>query len=90
MKIKKFELKNLDCAHCAGLIDKELERIDTLNNHSLNFATKELKVEIHEEHYTSTISKITEIIKKIEDVVEIVEKDVKELKFRLENLFCQA
>ena len=90
MKVKKFELKNLDCAHCAGLIDKELERIDTLNNHSLNFATKELKVEIYEEHYTSTINKITEIIKKIEDVVEIVEKDVKELKFRLENLFCQA
>lgn len=90
MKIKKFELKNLNCAHCAGLIDKELKKIDTLNNHNLNFATKELKVEIHEDNYYDTISKIIEIIKKIENVVEVIEKDVKELKYKLENLFCQA
>lgn len=90
MRKNTYELKNLNCAHCAGVIDLELKKIENLEKHSLNFLTKELKVEIKDEFFKETVIKIKETILRIEDVVEIIEKDTKTVKFRLENLFCQS
>ena len=87
---KSFELKNLNCAHCANIIDKELKKINSLQNHSLNFVTKELKIEIEEDNSKETIEKIKKLVVTLEDSVEIIEKDTREIKFRLENLFCQS
>lgn len=87
---KTYELKNLSCAHCANIIDTELKKIDFIKNHSLNFVTKELKIEVEEENFYNTFNKIRDFIKVVESDVEIIEKDIKELKFRLENLFCQS
>lgn len=88
--IKTFELKNLNCAHCANKIDEELKNLPNINNHSLNFIKKELKIDINDENMQDTIKKMKETIKRIEDVVEISEKDLVEQKFILENLFCQS
>lgn len=88
--IKTFELKNLNCAHCANKIDEELKSLPNINNHSLNFIKKELKVDFIDENIQETIKKMKETIKKIENVVEISEKDLIEQKFILENLFCQS
>lgn len=87
---KNYELKNLNCAHCAGVIDSVIGKIENVESHSLNFVTKELKLQIKEENANVTIELIKTTIKSIESVVEIVEKRVKEVKFRLENLFCQS
>ena len=88
--IKTYELKNLNCAHCANKIDEELKNLPNINNHSLNFIKKELKVDFDDENIQETIKKMKETIKRIEDVVEISEKDLVEQKFILENLFCQS
>lgn len=88
--IKTYELKNLNCAHCANKIDEELKNLPNINNHSLNFIKKELKIDFDDENIQETIKKMKETIKRIEDVVEISEKDLVEQKFILENLFCQS
>lgn len=87
--IKTFELKNLNCAHCANKIDEELKSLPNINNHSLNFIKKELKVDFIDENIQETIKKMKETIKKIENVVEISEKDLIEQKFILENLLSK-
>ena len=88
--VKTYELKNLNCAHCANKIDEELKKLPNVNNHSLNFIKKELKIDFEEKNLQDTIKKMKDTIKRIEDVVEISEKDLIEQKFILQNLFCQS
>ena len=39
------KLQNLDCANCAGKIEKRLNELDELSNVKLNFATSTLSFE---------------------------------------------
>lgn len=64
--MQKVKLENLDCAHCAGVIKKNLENLDELNNVELNFATSTLSFETTKEN----------ILDKIEKEIQKVEKDV--------------
>lgn len=64
---KKYILNGLDCAHCAQKIVDKINLLDEVENASLNFATKTLKI-------TAENSKAFEKAKKI---VTEIEPDVK-------------
>ncbi|PHO08602.1 cadmium-translocating P-type ATPase [Malaciobacter canalis] len=70
--MQKVKLQNLDCANCAGKIEKRLNELDELNNVKLNFSTSTLSFEQTVEE--NLLDKIEKEIQKIEREV-VIEKD---------------
>lgn len=67
---KSYKILNLDCAHCGGLIEEALNKIDGIDSAVLIFASKKIKVkgEVSE----VTLSKMNNVAQSIESGVEIV------------------
>ena len=42
----RLELVNLDCSHCASLIEEEINKLDNINQANLNFINKSLSLEL--------------------------------------------
>jgi Cd2+/Zn2+-exporting ATPase len=64
--IEKFHVKNLDCAACAAKIERGLQRIDGVQEASLDFANLMLHIKVDD------IKKIVDEIHRIEPDVEII------------------
>lgn len=64
--MKKFNLKNLDCANCAAKIEENVAKIDGVNSVSVNFLTTTMKIDFDENRSDEIIEKIKKIIKKLE------------------------
>jgi Cd2+/Zn2+-exporting ATPase len=69
--MQKLRLKNLDCAHCAGVIEETLNSMDELSNVKINFATATLTFE--QNTNKNLLKKLEKEIQKIEKAVTIVE-----------------
>ena len=84
-----FTLENLNCAHCAGKIEKKLSETDGYENVNFNFANKKLVFESAED---VTAQDIQAVCDSIEDGVEVIDntkrKNLKQYTFTLENLNC--
>ncbi|RXJ90302.1 cadmium-translocating P-type ATPase [Arcobacter sp. CECT 8983] len=65
--MQKVKLQNLDCANCAGKIEKRLNELDELSNVRLNFSTSTLSFEQN----TSE-----NLLDKIEKEIQNIEKEV--------------
>lgn len=72
--MKKYKLKNLDCANCAIKIEKELKKQEDVKFAAVNFSTSELVVD------AKNIEKVLKTIKKVEPEVEVLEVDSKDEK----------
>jgi len=72
--LKKYNLENLGCANCAAKIETEIKKLEYVKNVSVNFATKEMKVEFAKlENYEMYESEMINIINKIESDVIVTE-----------------
>jgi Zn2+/Cd2+-exporting ATPase len=70
--MKKYQLKNIDCASCAAKIEDGLSKMPEVKFVSVNFANSTLHID------TSDIEEVKQKIKEIEPEVEVVEtQDVK-------------
>lgn len=63
--MKKYQLKNIDCASCAAKIENELTKLEEVKFVSVHFATSTLHIE------TDNLDKVKIKIKEIEPDVEI-------------------
>jgi Cd2+/Zn2+-exporting ATPase len=76
MKEIVLELEGLNCAGCAAKIEKLTNDIIGVDNATLDFVSKKLKVNIEEEKQSnSIIAEIKAIVKKLEPDVVVIEKD---------------
>lgn len=74
---KELILKGLDCAHCAGKIQEEINRLPDIISVSLNLLNQKLIYEVNSSIDTDLIKlKIIEIVNKHEPHVEIHEPHV--------------
>ena len=64
--MKKFNLKNLDCANCAAQIEANVAKLDGVNSVSVNFLTTTMKIDFDENRSEEIIENIRKIIKKFE------------------------
>ena len=64
--MKKFNLKNLDCANCAAKIEENVAKIDGVNSVSVNFFTTTMKIDFDENRSEEITENIRKIIKKFE------------------------
>ncbi|MFA5011182.1 MAG: heavy metal translocating P-type ATPase [Ignavibacteria bacterium] len=67
--MKKYQLKNIDCASCASKIEDGLSKMDSVKSCSVNFATSTLHID------TDNFEKVKARVKEIEPEVEIVDAD---------------
>ena len=78
----KLVLSGLNCANCANKIEAKVNKINGVENASLNFSTTVLTVEINgDEEKNNIVNEIKSIIKKLEPHVKVIEKsDNKDIK----------
>jgi len=67
--MKKYQLKNLDCASCASKIEDNLTKLGDVKFVSVNFANSTMTID------TDNIEMVKAHIKKIEPEVEVVDKE---------------
>ena len=71
---KVFLLEDLDCAHCAEKIEREVAKLDGVSESKVTFLTQKLTVEVEESKAASLLSDVKKIVKKVEPDVTVVEK----------------
>ena len=69
--MKKYQLKNIDCASCAAKIEDGLSKMEDVKSCSVNFATSTLHID------TDNFEKVKAKVKEIEPEVEIEEIEIK-------------
>ncbi len=71
---KVYILEDLDCAHCAALIEEEVGKLDGVSKCTLAFLTQKLTIEVEEEKAVTVEKAIIDIVKKKEPDVTVVAK----------------
>ena len=67
----KFKIKGLDCANCAAELERAIEKIEGVNQVSINFITERLDIEFNDDNVEEFIKKLKKVIKKEEPDVSI-------------------
>ena len=68
---KIFKLNEVDCPNCAAKMEREINKLDEIENASVSYLTQKLIVEADEIN-DILLDKIQELIKKIEPDCNIV------------------
>lgn len=63
---KRFELENLDCAHCAAKIEDAIGKLDGVNSATVNFMAQKLVLDADDERFDEILAKAKKVTKKIE------------------------
>ncbi len=69
----KFKIKGLDCANCASQLEKSIQKLDGINNVSINFITQRMDLEYAETKKEKILENVRKIIKREEPDVVIEE-----------------
>ena len=69
---KVYRIKNLECAHCAHKMEKAIQKLDGVENASVNFLMQKITIETSEENIAELGEQIAKICKKIESNCEVV------------------
>ena len=69
---KTYKMKDIDCANCAAKMEKNIKKIDGVEDASINFMTQKLTIEADEESFGEILEQAARIVKKIEPDCEIV------------------
>ncbi len=73
--MKKYELKNMDCASCAAKIENGVSKLEEVEFVSVNFANSSIQIK------TTDLEKVKQKISQLEPGVEIVdEQSIKKIK----------
>lgn len=75
MKQIELELNGLNCAGCAGKIEKLSNELDGVETANLDFVSKKLKVNVREDEKAAIITEeIKRIVNKLEPHVKVIDK----------------
>lgn len=71
---KVYLLEDLDCAHCAEKIEKEVAKLEGVSESKVTFLTQKLTVEVDDAKATDLLAEIKKVVKKFEPDVTVIEK----------------
>lgn len=63
---KTYQLENLDCAHCAALMETGIKKISGVTDASVNFMTQKLIITADDEQFDEIMQEVRKTCKKIE------------------------
>ena len=61
----------IDCANCAAELERALEKIEGVNEVSINFMTQKMIIDIDDNNYQEIVKKIEKTKRKVEPDCEI-------------------
>lgn len=71
---KTYILEDLDCAHCAGIIEERIGMLEGVSSSKVTLLTQKLVIEVEEEKEKEVTAEIKKIVKKVEPEVTVIEK----------------
>ncbi len=69
---KKYNLENLECAHCAAKMEEAIKNIEGVKDVSINFMTQKLSIEAEDDKFDEVMKQAVAACKKIEPDCEIL------------------
>ena len=69
-----FKIEDLDCAHCAAKMEKEIGKLDGVTSVSIIFLAQKMTLDCDEEKKSDILNKAKAICKRIEPDCVILEK----------------
>lgn len=67
---KTVKLEGLDCANCAAKIEKAIQKVEGVQEASVNFVTTKLAITLERENLPEVMERVTQTIHKIDrDIV---------------------
>ncbi len=70
---KSFKLENLDCAHCAAVMENGIRKIDGVHEVSISFMTRRLSIDADDERFPDILKEAKVVCKRIEPDCVIME-----------------
>ena len=70
---KIFKLTDLDCANCAAKMEKNIKKIQGVNDATVNFMTQKLTVDADDARFEGILQDIIKTIKKVEPDCAVVQ-----------------
>lgn len=71
---KTFEMEELDCAHCAALMEEGIRRLEGVIHVSVNFLTQKLTLEAEDAVFEKVLKQAVKICRKIEPDCRVILK----------------
>ena len=71
---KTYLLEDLDCAHCAAIIEEKIGKLEGVSSSKVTLLTQKLVIEVEEEKEKEVTAEIKKIVKKVEPEVTVTEK----------------
>lgn len=71
---KTYLLEDLDCAHCAAIIEEKIGKLEGVSSSKVTLLTQKLVIEVEEERISQVTEEIKKIVKKLEPDVQVIEK----------------
>lgn len=72
---KEFNIKGLDCAHCAMTLEKYLQKVDGVKSASINFSTSKLCLEIDDDNSKGIIKDVYKMTKQVNPDVKLFDTE---------------
>ncbi len=69
-----FILEDLDCAHCAALIEGDVAKLNGVESAAISLLAQKLTVNCSDEAADSLLAEVKKIVKKYEPDVEVIAK----------------
>ena len=69
----RFKIKGLDCAYCAAVLERAIEKIDGIDNVSISFMAERMELEFEDVKKEEIMKKLNKVIKREEPDVKIEE-----------------
>ncbi len=69
---RTIKLRDLDCAHCAAKMEREIQRIDGVQSAQINFFTQRMTIEAADDRFGEALLQAARICKRIEPDCELV------------------
>ena len=68
---KTIVLRDLECAHCAAKMEREIQRIDGVQSAKINFFTQKMVFEAADDRFDEALLQAARICKRIEPDCEL-------------------
>lgn len=63
---KVYRLRDLDCANCAAKMERNIKKLDGVNDASVNFLTQKMTVDADESRFEEIMDEIVKLCHKVE------------------------
>ena len=60
--VLRYDIKGLDCAHCAANLESEIAEIDGVTSASVSFMTLKLEIEFEDDKKDVVLDKVMKLI----------------------------